>query len=108
MACAYLIFYRVQAEDPAAFVAYYRDHHLPLVRQFPKILSVEFHVADDEEAPFLIVVRLVFANRHDLEVALRSPERLSAHADMKRFPAYEGDVLRQIVRIEPASEAMTT
>jgi uncharacterized protein (TIGR02118 family) len=100
MTCAYFIYYRIRANDPAAFIQYYREQHMPLVRQFPGIRSADLHIGVDDASPFLIVVRLVFDSQEDLGAALRSPERELARADMQRFPAFEGEILRQVTLIE--------
>ena len=96
MAVSYFVCYRGKADDPAAFVRYYRDSHLPLVRKFPGVISVVLHVGADADAPFLLMLQLVFASRYDLDTALASPERLRARADMQNFPPFQGETWRQI------------
>lgn len=100
MAVSYFVCYRGKADDPEAFVSYYRDAHLPLVRKFPGVKSVELHVAADDDAPFLLVLQLVFLSRQELDAALASPERQRAKADMRNFPPFHGEILRQISQIE--------
>ncbi len=100
MAYSYLVCYRGRADDPAAFVRYYRDAHLPLVRRFPGVRSVELHVGADADAPFLLVLRLIFATREDLDAALASPERQRAKEDMRNFPPFSGETWRQVSRVE--------
>jgi uncharacterized protein (TIGR02118 family) len=98
MSYAYLVIYEVQPENPEAFMQYYIEKHLPIVRTFPKIRWVEIERGVDG-GDFFMIVRLIFDTLKDLRAAIASKERGRARADMQNFPAYNGRVRRQAVEI---------
>lgn len=107
MAWAYLVIYEGRPGDPQAFVRYYREHHLPLVRKFPKLRGLELLVSQDvgeagESDPdrVFMIARMLFDSLDDLKAAITSPQRAAARADMSKFPPFHGRVHRRAVRIE--------
>jgi uncharacterized protein (TIGR02118 family) len=107
VAWAYLVIYEGRPDDPEAFVRYYREHHLPLVRKFPKLRGLELLLSEDvgeagEREPdrVFMIARMLFDSLDDLKLAVTSPQRAAARADMSKFPPFHGRVHRRAVRIE--------
>jgi uncharacterized protein (TIGR02118 family) len=91
----FCVFYYGKPEDPAAFDAYYRDHHLPLVVGWPKIRRIVLSkgLADSD---LYQMAELYFDNRTEMEAALASPERAIAAEDGKtKLPRFIGEIKRQ-------------
>ena len=98
MSHAYLVMYEGKPDDPEAFFRYYLDHHIPIVRSFPKIRRVEIQRGVDG-GDFFMITRLIFDTLEDLNAAIASPERERARADMANFPSFQGTVRRQIFQL---------
>ena len=98
MSYAYLVIYEGKPDHPQAFLRYYIDHHLPIVWTFPKIRRVEVERSVDSGDIFMIA-RLSFDTLEDLQMAIVSPERERARADMSNFPPFKGTVSRQTVEV---------
>ena len=98
MSYAYLVIYEVQPEDPAAFLRYYVEKHLPIVWTFPKIRRIQIERGVDA-GDFFMIARFTFDTLEDLRTAITSKAREHARADMKNFPTYAGHVRRQAVEI---------
>ncbi len=98
MAYAYLVIYEGKPGDPDAFIDYYMNYHIPIVWTFPRIRGVEVQRGVDE-GDFFMITRLIFDTLEDLKVAIASPERERARADMANFPPFHGQVRRQAVEI---------
>ena len=100
MSVALIVIYEGTAEDPKAFVEYYKTKHVPLIRSFPKIRQIEISPAI-EKGDYLMFTRLTFDNLEDLHEALESPQREKTRADVKNFPPFKGTMRRAIVEILP-------
>lgn len=107
MAWAYLVIYEGQPDDPDAFLRYYRERHVPIVRTFPKLRGMELMVGNDigetgESDPgrVFMIARMVFDSLDDLKAAVTSPQRAEARADMAFFPTFHGRVHRRAVEIQ--------
>ncbi len=98
MAYAYLVIYEGKPKDPEAFIKYYMSSHIPIVWTFPRIRGIEIQKGVDE-GDFFMITRLIFDTLEDLRLAITSPERDRARADMANFPPFDGQVRRQAVEI---------
>lgn len=104
MPVSYFVLYRGEADDGAAFVARYRDVHVPILKTWPGVREVIVHTAmpwidphSIEASGLLMMAQMLFDSRDDLERALRSPGRTEARADFHLFPPFRGAVLHQAV-----------
>ena len=98
MSFAYLIIYEGRPEDPEAFLNYYIEKHVPLVRNFQKIRDIEIqHGVDGGD--FFMITSLTFDTLDDLHTAINSKERALARDDMDNFPPFKGRVRWQAVEI---------
>jgi uncharacterized protein (TIGR02118 family) len=98
MSYAYLVIYEGKPDNAEEFLRYYIEHHLPIVWTFPRVRRVEMERGVDDGDIFLIG-RFTFDTLEDLRVAIVSPERERARADMANFPPFKGTVRRQAVEI---------
>jgi uncharacterized protein (TIGR02118 family) len=98
MSYAYLVIYEGKPDNAEEFLRYYIEHHLPIVWTFPKVRRVEVEQGVDDGNIFMIG-RFTFDTFEDLRVAIVSPERERARADMANFPPFKGTVRRQAVEI---------
>ena len=98
MSVAYLVIYEIEPEDPEAFLNYYVNQHLPLVREFPNIKNIEID-RGIEGGHIFMITRLIFDNLKDLTEGVNSSQRLAAKADMHHFPPYKGRVRWQTVEV---------
>lgn len=98
MSYAYLVIYEGKPDNAEEFLRYYIEHHLPIVWTFPKIRRVEVERGVDDGDIFMIG-RFTFETLEDLRVAIVSPARARARADMVNFPPFNGTVRRQAVKI---------
>ena len=105
-AAAYLVLYEGAPEDPDAFLSYYLEHHVPLLREFPRIRGIDVGLGEDG-GDFFMIVRLLFDDLDDLRAAITSPERERARKDREeRFPPFNGRVRHQtVVSVAPAAVA---
>ncbi len=110
MSVAYLVIYEGKPDDPDAFVDYYINHHLPIIWTWPKIRSVEVDLsAEGKDAmanpsDVFMIARFTFDTMADLNAALSSPERLLAREDSYNFPAFQGTISHQAVRVIDVSQ----
>ncbi len=97
MSVATLIIYEVKPEDPEAFFDYYLNTHIPIAKKMPhlKQIKIDKGVGGD----IFMITSLIFDNHEEMEIGTNSPEREKAKADMANFPAYSGEVRRQVVEI---------
>lgn len=76
-------------DDPGAFEAYYRNHHLPLVAKIPGIGRREAARAvgtpDGKAAAYYRTFTAWFASAADLEAAFATPEGRAVAADVPNF-----------------------
>ena len=98
MSYAYLVIYEGKPDNAEEFLRYYIEHHLPIVWTFPRVRRVEVERGVDDGEIFMIG-RFTFDTLEDLRVAIVSPERERARADMANFPPFRGTVRRQAVEI---------
>ena len=73
---SYFVRYEGRAENQAAFLSHYRDHHVP-------------------PDSFALLAQMVFATQDDLDRALRSEARAIARDDFGSFPPFHGLVFHQ-------------
>jgi uncharacterized protein (TIGR02118 family) len=99
---SYFVRYEGRAPDCAAFLAYYREHHVPILVRLPGIERIVLHtpVAWRDPFPvkpdrFLLVAQMVFHSEDDLDRALASEPRALAREDFANFPPFEGSVYHQ-------------
>jgi uncharacterized protein (TIGR02118 family) len=107
MTVSYYVRYHGEAEDTDAFLAYYRDVHVPQLLRFPGIRSVILHHAAASADPFpvnpggdLLLAEMVFDSARDLDDALASEARAEARADFASFPRFDGTVTHQAMSAE--------
>jgi len=99
---SYFVRYEGQAENLAAFLAYYRERHAPILAAMPGIERIVLHtpVAWSDPFPvkpdrFVLVAQMEFGSQDDLDRALRSPARATAREDFRNFPPFHGSVFHQ-------------
>lgn len=84
-----IILYTVP-EDEAAFMAHYRDVHLPLVKKVPGLIRADLtrinRTLMGEEGNFLLV-EMCFADADSFKAAMKSPENAATGADLANFAA---------------------
>lgn len=75
--------------DVEAFLAHYRDVHLPLVAKTPGLLRAEInHVTAAPmggEPPYFLIAEMFFANQESFDAAMKSPENRAAGKDLMGF-----------------------
>lgn len=98
MAFAYLVIYEGQPENPDAFLRYYVEKHIPIVKTFPRIRRIEVE-RGVEGGDYFMISRLIFDTLDELRTAINSPQRDRAREDMKNFPPFKGTVRRQAVEV---------
>ena len=107
MAVSYFVRYEGQAENHAAFLAYYRSTHAAILSRFPGIKKLILHVPIEWRDPcpvrkgnFALLAQMVFDSAPDLQAALDSAARLEARNDFSHFPPFAGDVFHQAMASE--------
>ena len=102
MTVSYFVRYCGPNRDDGAFVARYRDVHVPLLLDFPGIRSVVLRtplaVADRfavVPAGTRLLAEMRFDDRAALEAALASPARARAREDFARMPAFDGTIAHE-------------
>jgi len=102
MSVSYFVRYEISTSDVGAFVARYRERHVPILRRWPGIRRVVLHTPVEWNDPFAIqrggsvlTVQLEFDSAADLRKALFSPERAEARLDFQNFPAFSGQVVHE-------------
>ncbi len=107
MTVSYYVRYHGEAEDRGAFLAHYRDLHVPHLLRFPGVRAVILHHAAVSADPFptnpggdLLLAEMVFDTIEDLDAALASEARARARADFASFPAFAGTVTHQAMIAE--------
>ncbi len=74
--------------DADAFMGYYRDIHLPLVRKIPGLVKIEVTRITRTilgEPDTALVAELCFADEASFREAMRSPENAATGADLGNF-----------------------
>ncbi len=104
MPVSYFVRYEGQAENADAFLAYYRNSHVPVLARFPGIRRIILHTPVSCQDPYAIhpdrfslLVQMVFDSPEHLDRALHSPARAAARADFGGFPPFHGTVYHQAV-----------
>jgi uncharacterized protein (TIGR02118 family) len=107
MTVSYFVRYDITSQDPAEFVRYYRDVHLPLIAVWPGLNRVVLHTQVEWNDPFAItrggavlLAQFEFDTAEALTRALFSPERAKARLDFQHFPAFAGPVTHQAMTSE--------
>ena len=97
--CTYLVGYEGPADDEAAWLAYYLEHHPPLMAKLPGIRELEIYTPLEWRCPshlrrvrHLQRNKVAFDGGATLAAALDSPVRREMRADFARFPPYRGRV----------------
>ena len=104
-AVSFFVQYDGPAEDPAAFHAYYRSHHVPIVFRMPGIRSVTYYLPAKIPPPpvgraveRLQIVQAVFDSADDFVKMRQSAERKEGLRDFDNYPKFEGAVTHQVMR----------
>jgi uncharacterized protein (TIGR02118 family) len=75
--------------DPEAWLKYYRDVHIPIVRKIPGVRNIRWgnvlETSDGSPAPCWLISDVYFDNLDALKIALESPEMQEAFADISNF-----------------------
>jgi len=112
MSVSYFVRYDIELAEREAFVAHYRQHHVPILARWPGMKRVMLHTPLDWHDPFpvnrgraVLLAQLEFDSLESMEAAFRSPGRAEAREDFKRFPPFEGMVIHQAMAQEEAFRA---
>ena len=104
-AVSFFVQYDGPAKDPAAFHAYYRAHHVPIVFRMPGIRSVAYHLPTPIAGPVvgtsvarLQIVQAVFSSAEDFLNMRQSAERQEGLRDFANYPPFEGPVTHQVMQ----------
>jgi uncharacterized protein (TIGR02118 family) len=102
-AVSFFVQYNGPAQDPAAFHAYYRAHHVPIVLRMPGIRSVNYFTPTALTGPlpgrpvqYLQLVQAVFDSIEDFLAMRGSSERREGLRDFDNYPPFEGPVTHQV------------
>ena len=101
----YHVQYHRPAPDEAGFIDYYRDHHPPILAEFPKIRKVAIYTPVDwNDADFItrndlmLINEVAFDSTEDLTASLESDVRVRARQDYHTFPRHDGPVTHTPMR----------
>ena len=107
MSVSYFVRYDISTPDALAFVARYRERHVPILARWPGIRRVVLHTPVEWNDPFaitrgsaMLLVELEFETAEALRKALFSNERAEARLDFQGFPAFNGTVTHQAMSSE--------
>src|SRR5262245_7380457 len=102
---SYFVRYRGSSARADEFHWHYENRHAGILRQFPHIRSLILHrpVTWTDPCPVqrggtFLLAQMQFDSERDLDAALRSPVRLEAREDFRRFPPFVGDVTHEAMR----------
>lgn len=86
---ARIVAFHKEPPDPEAFLSYYRDVHIPIVRKIPGVRNIRWgkvlRTADGSPKPCWLISDVYFDNQDALDAALGSPEMQAAFADVANF-----------------------
>jgi uncharacterized protein (TIGR02118 family) len=109
MSVSYFVRYDIDVADHEAFVAHYRERHVPILARWPGMKRVVLHtpLPWDDAFPVnrgraVLLAQLEFESREAMEAAFRSPERAEAREDFKRFASFSGTVTHQAMETHEA------
>ncbi len=104
-AVSFFVQYDGPAENPTAFHAYYRAHHVPIVFRMPGIRSVTYYLPAGIKPPpvgraveRLQIVQAVFDSADDFVKMRQSAERKEGLRDFDNYPKFEGAVTHQVMQ----------
>ena len=92
------VIYQGRPQDPTAFDDYYWSRHLPTVTRWPRIRRIVVAAGEPGDEIYQIC-DLYFDSLEDLRAALGSPERKVSQDDTRRFPAFDGEIKRQVFEV---------
>ena len=102
MSVSYFVRYDIELADRDAFLAHYREHHVPILARWPGMKRVVLHTPLEWHDPFpvsrgraVLLAQLEFDSPEAMQRAFQSAERAVAREDFKRFPAFTGTVTHQ-------------
>jgi uncharacterized protein (TIGR02118 family) len=102
MSVSYFVRYDIELAERDAFIAHYRDHHVPILARWPGMKRVMLHTPLAWHDPFpvtrgraVLLAQLEFDSAEALQRAFHSAERAAAREDFKHFPAFTGTVTHQ-------------
>lgn len=74
-------------QDPEAFMAYYREKHLPLVAKIPGLVRSEITRLDRTLMGdgYFLMAEMFFADGDSFRAAMKSPENAATGADLANF-----------------------
>ena len=101
-AVSWIVQYNGPAQDPRAFHAYYRTHHVPIVNRMPGIRFLNWYVPKPSErlaglryVEYLQLVQAMFDDLDGLLAMRASRERKEGLQDFNNYPPFEGPVTHQ-------------
>ena len=104
-AVSWIVQYNGPADDPPAFHAYYRSHHVPIVHRMPGIRSLNLYSPEPwtgtarlHTVNHLLIVQAVFDDLDGLLAMRNSPQRREGLQDFNNYPKFEGPVTHQAMR----------
>ncbi len=78
--------------DATAFDAYYKNHHAPLAKTLPGLMSYTLGRLSAKD-PYYLAALLTFASMEALQAAISSPAGSATVADLKNFAQAGVDIL---------------
>ena len=102
MSVSYFVRYDIDVADRDAFLAHYRERHVPILARWPGMKRVVLHTPLDWQDPFpvhrgraVLLAQLEFESAEAMARAFAAEERAAAREDFKRFPPFSGTVTHQ-------------
>jgi uncharacterized protein (TIGR02118 family) len=84
-----IVAFHQRPPDPEAWLEYYRDVHIPIVRKIPDLQNIRWgkvlRTSDGSPAPCWLISDVYFKDFDALEVALGTPEMKEAFDDTSKF-----------------------